>query len=269
MRKHLKFGLNRWASFSRRVALYHKRALREAVYFWNTRYVTLVFQHWKLHVKEVVSTRLRLLLQMKNKDIFVAFKAWFEFYTNVKNKKNRLRHLIQVAVSRWKKKTLAIGFYQWQKLWLTPKELPPVELPKDLERLFASAKEDVITYQKKTMKLTDDYYKRFTTQNDLNYSMNSNTPSKENVDIPIYDSNLDDVAFLKLLNKIADDEDRGEDELLNSSLNNNEDEDDDDDYLFELFTKTKKKKMKKRMNNNFKFRYSGVGNTSSIDIESL
>ena len=79
LRKHLKFGLNRWASFSRRVALYHKRALREAVYFWNNRYVTLVFQNWKLHVKEVVATRLRLLSHMKNKDISVAFKAWFEF----------------------------------------------------------------------------------------------------------------------------------------------------------------------------------------------
>ena len=275
LRKQLKFGYNRWASFSRRVALYHKRALREAVHFWNNRYVTLLFQNWKLHVKEVVATRLKLLSHMKNKDISTAFKAWHTFCINAKNRKNRLRHLIQMAIGRWKRKKLVIGFYHWQKLCLVPKELQPVELPEDLERLFATAKEDVVSYQKKTMKLTDEYYKRTTSGGNMNNknknsgAMNSNTPGKKNVDVPIYDKNLDDVEFLKLLEKIAN-ADYDDDDDYNSL---NEDEgggnSEDDDYYIELFTKTKKKKIKKLAGHEWKFRYSGVGNTSSIDLESL
>ena len=244
LKKHQSMGFRRWASFSRRVALYRKRAIREALHFWNNRYTLLIFKNWKALVKKVKRTRQKLLMHAKNKEISSAFKAWYVFYKDVKNKKLKLRGLIERAVSRWTKKKLTGGFRKWQNLLLEEKELPPLEIPKELEYLFQSAKQDVISYQRNVINLGKS-------------SANSNTPGKDDVDKIEYDDSMDDIEFLELLGKVAaSEEDDDETEM-------------DDDDLLEFFFQPKVKRVSRRGNANFKFRYSGVGNTSTIDVEPL
>ena len=68
---------------------------------------------------------------------------------------------------------------------------------------------------------------------------------------------MDDIEFLELLGKVAaSEEDDDETEM-------------DDDDLLEFFFQPKVKRVSRRGNANFKFRCSGVGNTSTIDVEPL
>ena len=122
--------------------------------------------------------------------------------------------------------------------------MPPLEIPKELEYLFQSAKQDVISYQRNVINLGKS-------------SANSNTPGKDDVDKIEYDDSMDDIEFLELLDRVAA----------------NEEEDDetefDDDDLLQFFFQPKVKRVSRKGNANFKFRYSGVGNTSTIDLEPL
>ena len=215
LKKYQSIGFRRWASFSRRVALYRKRAIREALHFWNSRSTLLVFKNWKAHAKKAKQTRQKLLMHAKNKEISSAFKAWYSYYEDVKNKKLKLRGFIERAVSRWTRTTLARGFSKWQNLLLEDKELPPIELPKELEHLFESAKQDVISYQRNVRNLGKSYGKAWA-------SANSNTPGKENIE---YDDSMDDIEFLELLDSAV-------------AIKEEDETDSDDDDLLQFFSQT-------------------------------
>ena len=129
--------------------------------------------------------------------------------------------------------------------------MPPLEIPKELEYLFQSAKQDVISYQRNVINLGKS-------------SANSNTPGKDDVDKIEYDDSMDDIEFLELLGKVAaSEEDDDETEMDDDEMEM------DDDDLLEFFFQPKVKRVSRRGNTNFKFRYSGVGNTSTIDVEPL
>ena len=132
------------------------------------------------------------------------------------------------------------------KLALGEKELPPLEIPKELEYLFQSAKQDVISYQRNVINLGKS-------------SANSNTPGKDDVDKIEYDDSMDDIEFLELLGKVAASEEDDDETRMEM----------DDDDLLQFFFQPKVKRVSRRGNANFKFRYSGVGNTSTIDLEPL
>ena len=61
-------------------------------------------------------------------------------------------------------------------------------------------------------------------------------------------------------------------ELLDRVAANEEEHDEtefDDDDLLQFFFQPKVKRVSRKGNANFKFRYSGVGHTSTIDLEPL
>ena len=84
-------------------------------------------------------------------------------------------------------------------------------------------------------------------------SANSNTPGKDKIE---YDDSMDDIEFLELLDSAV-------------AIKEEDETESDDDDLLQFFSQTKVKRVSRRGNTNFKFRYSGVGNTSTIDVEPL